>query len=86
MNLEKEQIQNSKIDCLLFPDGQCISDPGSMLDCANNFYSNLYKSEVLYRIYIQLFPKLSLDIFLKIFFLILKEICQRKKLNLLFLS
>ena len=45
LNLEKQQVQNSKIDRLVNAEGKFIDQPHSMLDHANDFYSDLYKEE-----------------------------------------
>ena len=45
LNLEKQQVQNSKIDRLVNAEGKFIDQPHSMLDYANDFYSDLYKEE-----------------------------------------
>ena len=45
LNLEKQQIQNSKIDKLINSEGKYVNQPYTMLDYANNFYSDLYKAE-----------------------------------------
>ena len=45
LNLEKQQIDNGKIYKFLTPDGNYADQADTLLDCANSFYSNLYKSE-----------------------------------------
>ena len=45
LNLEKEQIQSSKIEKLLKPDGNYTSNLSELFECVNNFYGDLYSSE-----------------------------------------
>lgn len=45
LNMEKQQINNGKIDKLVTSEGQYLDEPSSMLNLVNGFYSNLYTAE-----------------------------------------
>ena len=53
LNLEKQQINDGKIDKLLTNDGNYADQPDTMLNCANIFYSNLYKEEEISDFHLQ---------------------------------
>ena len=53
LNLEKQQINNGKIDKLLTNDGNYADQPDTMLNCANICYSNLYKEEEISDFHLQ---------------------------------
>ena len=47
LSLEKQQIRSCKIDKLFNQEGILVDQPDTMLNIANDFYSNLYNSENL---------------------------------------